>query len=507
MKKRWKYAAALASCLTLAVPVTAYAASGYVNEGPGVLLDQNGTTTPSAGTIDHGNDSSGGPGSSGGSGAVAWPGEPGGTAPTPGTAASGETSGPVSPGSSDPNSPASANPTDGVPGENGEALPVSGEGWANGTITYHSKDFNGVTMTYGLGDNGYYSNMVLNFNSGLGGSISYTSSVNNGGWLGWNYVGETNGATDGNSTTHMEAVRIGLSMLAGYNWDIYYRVTLDTIGQLGWAKNGEIAGTLGSGHYITDIEIQLVPKGQPGPESDRYRFYSLYEARMWTDEAGQIHYDDPNGNDYSGWLDDTESRFYVSNSMVLTGWQYLDGFKYYFREDGRLVQDVDPIIGKQDDYLIKVNKAVNCLTVYAKDGANGYIIPVKSMLTSVGDATPVGTFKSPERYRWRFMNSGVYTQFATRITGSYLLHSILYEEEDARSLIAQTYNDLGVARSDGCVRLTTEDAKWIYENCPKNVTITIYEDTTSVGPFYRPDVVPVPNTQEWDPTDVDFRLE
>lgn len=49
---------------------------------------------------------------------------------------------------------------------------------------------------------------------------------------------------------------------------------------------------------------------------------------------------------------------------------------------GRLVQDVDSLIGKQSDYLLKVNKTLNCLTVYAKDGNNGYIIPVKAMLTS-----------------------------------------------------------------------------------------------------------------------------
>ena len=53
----------------------------------------------------------------------------------------------------------------------------------------------------------------------------------------------------------------------------------------------------------------------------------------------------------------------------------------------------------------------------------------------------------------------------------------------------------------------TEDAKWIYENCQANVPITIYEDATSVGPFYRPDVVPVPNVQEWDPTDTEVELE
>lgn len=471
MKKKLRTAAVLAMAMSLTVPAVAYADSGYINEGPGVALDQKGESGSGVINLDSGSQAEG-------PGAVEEPGE----------------SVPVNPGESE------SGETQAPPAEGGETV-------NSGVITPAQKVFNGVTLNYGVGNGGFISNMSLVFNSGLGGSITYTSSINNGGWLGWNYVGELNGATDGNADTRMEAVRINLSMLAGYNWDIYYRVTLDTVGQLGWAKNGEIAGTLDSGHYITDIEIQLVPKGQPGPESDRYRFYSVYESRMWRDEAGLIHYDDPNGNNYSGWLDDTESRFYVSDSMVLTGWHYLDGYKYYFREDGRLVQNVDPIIGKQSSYAIKVNKTANCLTVYAKDGDKGYIIPVMSMLTSVGDDTPIGTFKSPERYRWRYMVGDCYTQYATRITGSFLLHSVIYDKQNNRTLRAQTYNDLGIARSAGCVRLRTVDAKWIYDNVQAGVPITIYEDAASVGPFYRPDIVPVPNTQEWDPTDAEVRLQ
>lgn len=488
MKRTLGTAAALAMAMALSVPAPAYADSSYVNEGPGVALEQKGGASSGVINLDSGSQG-GGPGAEEEEPEVVTP-------PTV-----------TDPSVTEPGTPAPSVPAPSNPESNPVPPAESGEITGNGVITPGQKVFNGVTLNYGVGNGGYISNMSLIFNSGLGGSISYTSSINNGGWLGWNYVGELNGATDGNADTRMEAVRISLSMLAGYNWDIYYRVTLDTIGQLGWAKNGEIAGTLDSGHYITDIDIQLVPKGQPGPESDQYRFYSVYESRMWRDEAGAIHYDDPNGNNYSGWLDDTESRFYVSDSMVLTGWHYLDGYKYYFREDGRLVQNVDPIIGKQSSYIIKVNKTANCLTVYAKDGDRGYILPVMSMLTSVGDDTPIGTFKSPERYRWRYMVGDCYTQYATRITGSFLLHSVIFEQQNNRTLRAQTYNDLGVARSAGCVRLRTVDAKWIYDNVQAGVPITVYEDGSSVGPFYRPDVVPVPNTQEWDPTDAGVRLQ
>ena len=50
------------------------------------------------------------------------------------------------------------------------------------------------------------------------------------------------------------------------------------------------------------------------------------------------------------------------------------------------------------------------------------------MLTSVGDDTPLGTFYTPEKYRWRLMVNDTYTQYATRLTAGqgFLFHSITY---------------------------------------------------------------------------------
>lgn len=162
---------------------------------------------------------------------------------------------------------------------------------------------------------------------------------------------------------------------------------------------------------------------------------------------------------------------------------------------------MDSLIGKQSSYVIKVNKALNCSTIYAKDGDNGYIIPVKAMLTSVGDDTPLGTFKTPEKYRWRLMVNDTYTQWATRITQGFLFHSITYAEPDIYKLNTEGYNGLGVSRSLGCVRLTCENAKWVYDNCALGTTVEIYEDSNVASPFDKPDLIPISNSQNWDPTD------
>lgn len=66
-----------------------------------------------------------------------------------------------------------------------------------------------------------------------------------------------------------------------------------------------------------------------------------------------------------------------------------------------MVEDLEPIIGANGPFLIRINKQMNCMTIFVQDGANGYIIPLKSFLTSTGEDTPVGTFHTPEKYRWR----------------------------------------------------------------------------------------------------------
>ena len=210
------------------------------------------------------------------------------------------------------------------------------------------------------------------------------------------------------------------------------------------------------------------------------------------------------GSVYNGWLSDDFVRYYFENGYAKTGWQYIDGYKFYFDSCGRLVQDVDSLIGKQSDYLLKVNKTLNCLTVYAKDGNNGYIIPVKAMLTSVGDDTPIGTFKTPEKYRWRLMVNDTYTQYATRITQGFLFHSITYATPNENNLLTVGYNGLGVSRSLGCVRLNCRNSKWVYDNCHLGTPVQVYEDANVASPFDKPELVPISDQQTWDPTDPKF---
>ena len=160
-------------------------------------------------------------------------------------------------------------------------------------------------------------------------------------------------------------------------------------------------------------------------------------------------------------------------------------------------------------YLIMVNVALNCVTVYAKDETGQFTIPVRAMACSTareGYITPTGTYNTSDMFRWAVMADGTRAQYVYRFKGSYLFHSVPYMETSKDSLEPGEYNKLGSPASMGCVRLTIADAKWIYENCPVNTKVILYEDESSPGPLGKPDTIKIPDDSPyagWDPTDHD----
>ena len=158
-------------------------------------------------------------------------------------------------------------------------------------------------------------------------------------------------------------------------------------------------------------------------------------------------------------------------------------------------------------YYIKINRKQNCITIYTSDENGEYTVPYKAMICSTGlyNATPRGTFPLSTKSLWRELYGKVYGQYATRITGGVLFHSVPYYKKSKSALCTEKYNKLGQQASMGCVRLTVEDAKWIADNCPSGTTVEIYDDDDP-GPLGKPEAAHIdtdsPN-KGWDPTDPD----
>jgi len=290
----------------------------------------------------------------------------------------------------------------------------------------------------------------------LSGGITYNVHIQDVGWQGW----KSNGAYAGTTgrSLRLEAIQIKLTGEAAIYYDVYYRAHVQNYGWMGWAKNGQSAGTSKHSYRMEAIQIKLVAKteGPPGSTANAYR------------EGKQ-------------------------------GWYYEGGYKFYYK-DGKKLEDIRSIIGKQSSYVIMVNKQQSCITVYAKDGNNGYIIPVVSFACSPGTATPTGTFYTPEKYRWKALMGGVWGQYSTRITGGILFHSVPYKSQNIYTLKSDQYNKLGTWASAGCIRMRVIDAKWIYDNCSLKTKVVIYNSSVA-GPFTKPSYAKIPLSQNWDPTD------
>jgi lipoprotein-anchoring transpeptidase ErfK/SrfK len=132
----------------------------------------------------------------------------------------------------------------------------------------------------------------------------------------------------------------------------------------------------------------------------------------------------------------------------------------------------------QEIYYISVNVATNTVTVYTKDENHEFTVPFKSFVCSTGEATPTsGIYKISNRFRWLDLFGNVYGQYATQIVGNILFHSVPYAKKyDNGSLLYEEYDKLGTSASAGCIRLTVEDAKWIYDNCKNNTIVEFLYD-------------------------------
>lgn len=152
------------------------------------------------------------------------------------------------------------------------------------------------------------------------------------------------------------------------------------------------------------------------------------------------------------------------------------------------------------NYYIKVNKGTNVVTVYTQDDK-----PYTAFVCSAGNATPIGTFYTMNKYTWWTLDGPCYGQYCTRITGSILFHPVWYYQQDKTTQSYVQYNKLGTLASHGCVRLTAAAAIWIYNNCPLRTKVIIFNGSSSDDPLGKPSFIKVNAAARmgWDPTDPD----
>lgn len=136
-------------------------------------------------------------------------------------------------------------------------------------------------------------------------------------------------------------------------------------------------------------------------------------------------------------------------------------------------------------YAVEVDLTNQIVTVYDAQG-RGEADIARQMICSSGtpggeDETPCGEFVVKQHYpdersQWYYIDQyGVYVQYVTRFNGPYLFHSLPYFERDVSTIDAQARSQLGQPVSHGCIRLRSEDAKWLALNCPDGTPVRVFE--------------------------------
>ncbi|MEA5047621.1 MAG: L,D-transpeptidase [Eubacteriales bacterium] len=248
---------------------------------------------------------------------------------------------------------------------------------------------------------------------------------------------------------------------------------------------------------------------QPLPETLRLRSqYQALENGAITDGAGNYY--------IYGSIGQAEGAFYPSdeNGIMIPG---------------ALASTVsiavpsyapDTVPAADGERMIVVYIGTQSVVVYvAKDGE---WTEERVMICSTGRSkllTPRGTFAIMRQYLYKKMGQvdgeNVYSQYASRITGSYLFHSVpiggdkrYLQEYGKTQMFVKYYERLGTFASGGCVRLRCIDAYWIYMNCPVGTTVTITDDNGPTPPtppelIYEEPYMDAKHEYGWDPSDPD----
>ena len=181
--------------------------------------------------------------------------------------------------------------------------------------------------------------------------------------------------------------------------------------------------------------------------------------------------------------DDPDGAFGVNTARALMYFQYKHGLGQSGTADEATQRALFSGAAQESEeyvfpYKIYVDISDQRVYVLGWDGT-GYNDQVRVMVCTTGmnsSPTPLGTYHSYGRrsgeWHW-FSDYNCYAKWAYGIVGDILFHSVLYSRD--KKLSQTSVNNLGRKASHGCVRLSVEDAKWIWDNCPTGTVVVIQE--------------------------------
>ena len=136
----------------------------------------------------------------------------------------------------------------------------------------------------------------------------------------------------------------------------------------------------------------------------------------------------------------------------------------------------DRAAAKPYPYRVEVSIDRQEVDVYRLNSKNRYD-RVKTFTCSTGknNTTPRGVFLNAfPQDRWHYFRKFMcWAQYSFVIEGDILFHSVIYGSKNENSVHRSSVRNLGNPASHGCVRLTVDDAKWLFEHCEKGKVVIV----------------------------------
>lgn len=121
---------------------------------------------------------------------------------------------------------------------------------------------------------------------------------------------------------------------------------------------------------------------------------------------------------------------------------------------------------------LRVEVNLNEQKVYVYDAENRAVENFVCSSGIDGADTPIGEYKVKERgysfYSDKYQEGAYYW---VQFMGNYLFHSVPFDKNQV--IEENEAKKLGTKASHGCVRLSIKDAKWMYDNIPRDTLVTI----------------------------------
>ena len=256
--------------------------------------------------------------------------------------------------------------------------------------------------------------------------------------------------------------------------------------------------------------------------------YSKGVASLYTGVYKLHYYSKGVKSTKSGWVKVSGKTYYFKSGKAVTSWNYLSRYtskkyKYYFKSDGTLVEDLFSYVGNSylsKKMIVQVSRGTHTADILLWDSKTGsYCIAASSFVCSTCEKSSdfkTGTYSLYKNRRRRWFTfthpdtqKTTYYQYATFIVGTDAwIHSPQYRAKNIRTLNVGNYNHLGTNQSYYCVRFQTRYSKRVYDAVgkqgDKKVKVKLTKSDAK-GPFGKITLAnstgKLSKNQTYDPTD------